>query len=174
MKLADLEGLEFSYDCVGCTEAATTPPGYHRLEHRERLGEGPEVFRRAASALMTFEMHRASGIGMTATSPSAEVGTLTLGRLGPIPVPCKIVRTMNDPAETGFAYGTLQGHPEAGEESFTISQAEDGSVWFTLLAYSRPGTWYTRLAGPIARLGQSLAARRYATALRRLAQTPRS
>ena len=39
----------------------------------------------------------------------------------------------------GFAYGTLPGHAESGEERFLIEwdQDEDG-VWFDILAFSRP------------------------------------
>lgn len=50
MKLDDLAALRFSYDVVGSTRYDETPPGYHRLEYRTRIGAGarcsPEPERR--------------------------------------------------------------------------------------------------------------------------------
>jgi uncharacterized protein (UPF0548 family) len=182
MKLEDLAGLRFTYDEVGCTQDDETPEGFHRLEYRQRIGDGDEVFQRAADALLTWRMHRAAGIPVTATATPPQVGTDSLGRLGPgmlirrlrtqtqlgLPVPCRVVRVVNEPDRIGFAYGTLEGHPEAGEESFLVTRDKDG-VYAAIRAYSRPATWYTHLAGPITRKAQQYAATRYAAALRRLA-----
>ena len=42
MKLNELAGRRFNYDCVGSTtDAGTTPTGYHRLTVRERVGGLP-------------------------------------------------------------------------------------------------------------------------------------
>ncbi|TCC20628.1 DUF1990 family protein [Kribbella sindirgiensis] len=180
MKLEDLAGLRFTYDEVGSTQYDETPEGYHRLEYRERIGTGDEVFQRAADALLSWRMHRAAGIPVTATATPPQVGTDSLARLGPgmlirrlrtqrgLPVPCRVVWVVNEPDRIGFAYGTLEGHPEAGEECFLITR-ESGGIYATIRAYSRPATWYTRLAGPITRRAQHYAATRYAGALRRLA-----
>ncbi|GAA3125089.1 uncharacterized protein (UPF0548 family) [Kribbella aluminosa] len=81
--------------------------------------------------------------------------------------PVASVWTVNEPDRIGFAYGTLQGHPESGEESFLVARAADG-VYVAIRAYSRPASWYTRLAGPVTRKAQYCAATRYAAALRRL------
>ncbi|CAM5304941.1 hypothetical protein SMICM304S_05948 [Streptomyces microflavus] len=69
---------------------------------------------------------------------------------------------------TGFGYGTLSGHPEIGEECFVVDLAEDGTVWFTVMAFSRPAVWYARLAGPIVPQVQLWYARRLGRTLRRL------
>ena len=184
MKLEDLADLRFNYDVVGSTRYDETPEGYHRLEHRERLGSGDEVFQRAGEALFQWRMQRTAGLPVTATDTPPRVGTDSLARLGPglligrlrtlvpianlgLPVPCRVVWIVDEPDRIGFAYGTLQGHPESGEESFVVTRDPDG-VYFTIRAYSRAATWYTRLAGPVTRMAQSYAARRYAAALRRL------
>lgn len=185
MKLEDLNGLRFSYDVVGSTRYDETPPGYHRLEYKARIGEGDEVFRRAGEALLNWRMHRTAGLPMKSTDSPVVIGANSLGRLGAgmligrlrtvsplgmlgLPVPCRVVWIVDEPERIGFAYGTLQGHPESGEESFVVTREPDG-IHFTIRAYSRPATWYTRLGGPATRKAQSLAARRYANALRRLA-----
>jgi uncharacterized protein (UPF0548 family) len=185
MKLEDLAQLRFNYDAVGSTRYDETPAGYHRLEHRILLGRGDQVFRRAGEALLTWRMHRAAGLPMKATDTPAVIGTNTLGRLGAglllgrlrtttalglvgLPVPCRVVWTVDEQDRTGFGYGTLQGHPASGEESFVVSREPDG-VYLTVRAYSRPATWYARLGGPATRAGQQYTASRYANALRRLA-----
>ncbi|MFC5264595.1 DUF1990 family protein [Kribbella qitaiheensis] len=172
MKLADLAGRRFSYDVVGSTRFDETPPGYHRLELRTRIGDGDDFFRRAGEALMTWKMHNKAGVRIKATDSPAVIGANSLGRLGigslGLPVLCRVVWVVDEPDRIGFAYGTLEGHPEAGEESFLVTREPDG-IYFTLRAYSRPGTWYTRLGGRATRTAQSIFARRYTTALRRLA-----
>jgi uncharacterized protein (UPF0548 family) len=167
MRLDDLPQLHFSYDVIGSTRFVETPAGYHRLEHRARLGAGDEVFRRAGEALLAWRMQRLAGVPFTAEGPAA-VGVNALGRLGPLSIPCRVVWTVDEPDRIGFAYGTLEGHPESGEESFLVTREPDG-IYFTVTAYSRPATWYARLGGPATRKLQGLAAKRYADALRRLA-----
>lgn len=168
MKLEDLAARRFNYDCVGSTtDEAKTPTGYHRLQIRERVGDAA-AFERLAEAVMRFDMHRAAGIRMQATTARAEIGTMTLGRLAVIPVPCKVVWVVNEADRIGFAYGTLDGHPEAGEEAFIVTRESVGT-WFTLLAYSRPATWYARLGGPVTCIAQTQAAHHYARSLRKLA-----
>ena len=56
----------------------------------------------------------------------------------------------------GFAYGTLPAHPERGEERFLVEwNRADDSVWYDLLAFSRPGHWLARLGYPYARYEQA-------------------
>ncbi|MFF1818264.1 DUF1990 family protein [Kribbella sp. NPDC058245] len=184
MRLDDLPQLHFTYDVVGSTRFDKTPPGYHRLEHRARLGDGDEVFQRAGEALLAWRMHRLAGLPFTADGTAA-IGVNALGRLGPgmvigrlrtavpiglvgLAIPCRVVWTVDEPDRIGFAYGTLEGHPESGEESFVVTRESDG-VYFTVTAYSRAAAWYARLGGPATRTLQGLAAKRYFNALRRLA-----
>jgi uncharacterized protein (UPF0548 family) len=51
----------------------------------------------------------------------------------------------------GFAYGTLPGHAAIGEERFTVEfDKNDGTVWYDILAFSRPKA-LARLAYPFTR-----------------------
>jgi uncharacterized protein (UPF0548 family) len=59
----------------------------------------------------------------------------------------------------GFAYGTLPGHVESGEERFMVEWDEDDAVWYDLRAVSRPRHWVTRLGYPLTRLQQRRFAR---------------
>jgi uncharacterized protein (UPF0548 family) len=68
----------------------------------------------------------------------------------------------------GFAYGTLPGHAESGEERFTVAWHEaDGAVWYDILAFSRPQQLLARLGYPFARRLQKRFARGSAAAMQR-------
>jgi uncharacterized protein (UPF0548 family) len=128
------------------------------------------VYEAARRALFGWHMHRAVPLGVTATAPEAAPGVRVTLRIGPIRAPCQVVWTVQQPARSGFAYGTLPGHPESGEEAFLLDHHPDGAVDFTVLALSRPAAWYARAAGPLARWTQLAAAHRYASVLRRLSR----
>ena len=51
----------------------------------------------------------------------------------------------------GFGYGTLPEHAESGEERFQVEWREDDSVWYDILAFSRPNQWCSRIAYPYVR-----------------------
>jgi uncharacterized protein (UPF0548 family) len=141
--------MSFTYDDVGATrERGFCPPGFHPMNVRTRIGEGEDVFRRAAEAVMTWEMHRAMGVGMeTAADRAAPDVDVTVTLAGVIKAPCRVVWTVEEHRRTGWAYGTLAGHPECGEESFVVDRTGDGTVWLTVHAFSRAAKWYARAGG---------------------------
>ncbi|MER8184937.1 DUF1990 domain-containing protein [Kitasatospora sp. NPDC094015] len=166
--------VEFSYREVGATaEGGELPAGYRHLRHRTRLGAGREVFAAAGRTVLTWRMHRAVGVGIRADAERAAPGVVVRVVLGAgrfaLVAPCAVVWAVEEPARAGFAYGTLPGHPECGEEAFVVELAPDGQVWFTVTAFSRPARWYTRLGLPLALAFQHLYARRCGRVLRRAA-----
>jgi len=58
---------------------------------------------------------------------------------------------IDEPRRFGFAYGTLPGHAERGEERFLIEWLTDDTVWYDLDAISCPRYWAARVAYPVAR-----------------------
>jgi len=164
--------MSFTYDDVGATRRdGFCPPGFHPLHVRTRIGEGEEVFRRASEALLTWEMHRELGVGIDASAdraaPDVDV-TVTLAGL--IKAPCRVVWTVEEHRRAGWAYGTLSGHPECGEEAFVVERTGDGTVWLTVNAFSRGAKWYARAGGPATRGLQHAYARRCGVVLRRLCE----
>ncbi|MEU7282197.1 DUF1990 domain-containing protein [Streptomyces sp. NPDC045431] len=162
-----------SYPEVGATRTRPLPAGYHHLRVEVPIGSGRDVFRTAGAAVTTWRVHRASGARIRAESPRAEPGAgveVSLG-LGPLRLtaPCEVVWTVYEDDRAGFAYGTRQGHPERGEESFVVDLRADGSVWFTVTAFSRPARWYTRAGGPLVPVVQRWYARRLGRTLRKIA-----
>ncbi|MGI5194722.1 DUF1990 family protein [Streptomyces sp. CA-288835] len=159
----------FTYDDVGATRENRTPPGYHPLHVRTRIGEGRKVFEASSQAVLTWELHRAMGVGITTEAPKAAPGVeLTVTLAGLIKAPCRIVWTVEEPRQAGWAYGTLPGHPESGEEAFLVEMTGDGTVWLTVRAFSRAAKWYARAGGPATRGLQHAYARRCGAVLRRL------
>ncbi|MEC3914987.1 DUF1990 family protein [Nocardia sp. CDC160] len=160
----------FTYAEVGAT-AGEFPPGYDHFQVRRRIGSGRDLFERAGEQIRAYRIQRGTGIFHSASTPTAEPGTeltvrLGLGPLG-INAPCRVVYVLDEPNRRGFAYGTLPGHPEIGEELFAVEyDPTDDSVHGVIAAFSRPGTWYVRLGAPLVRLIQHWFAHRYIATLR--------
>lgn len=157
-----------TYPEVGATRGAL-PSGYAHLDRRRTIGRGAGDFARAADAVMTWQVQRRAGLTVRASSERAATGVrvtvrLGVGRLG-VDAPCVVVLTVDEPRRRGFAYGTLAGHPEQGEELFLVEHHADDTVTLTVRAFSRPALWWTRAAGPAARLVQRLVTERYLRAL---------
>jgi uncharacterized protein (UPF0548 family) len=163
---------DFSYHPVGATRDGTQPPGFRRLRVRGRVGTGPDAFAAAADAVLTWRMHRAMGVRMETGAEGAAPGAGVVVGLGVGPLrlraPCRVVWTVRDERRAGWAYGTLHGHPVAGEEAFVVEREEDGGVWLTVSAFSRPVTRWTRAAGPLLPVAQRLYGLRCVQVLRGL------
>jgi len=111
-------------------------------------------------------MQRGVGMRVEATTVTAAAGTDMLGRLGPVQVPCRVVYVVDEPDRRGFAYGTLPGHPESGEELFSVRyDPTSDAVFAAATAFSRPALWWSRLGAPVSRVAQRVIARRYLRAV---------
>ncbi|MFY1678921.1 DUF1990 family protein [Streptomyces sp. WMMC905] len=166
-----MSSRDFTYDAVGATrEPGACPPGFRPLHVRTRIGEGEAVFRRAAEAVATWEMHRALGLTFDTEAARAAPGVeVTITVAGLLRAPCRVVWTVEEHRLAGWAYGTLSGHPESGEEAFVVDRTGDGTVWLTVSGFSRPTTWYAKAGGAATRGLQHAYARRCGTVLRRIA-----
>jgi uncharacterized protein (UPF0548 family) len=160
-----LRDAEFTYAEVGAT-AGALPAGYHHLRRVVRVAAG---FEEAAEALLRWQVHLRAGLTVAASAARTEPGTLVeLGfGAGPVRVhaPCRVIYVVDEPHRRGFAYGTLPGHPERGEESFLVERQEDGTARFRITAFSRPARLSVKAAGPVARLVQRRITARYLAAL---------
>jgi peptide-methionine (S)-S-oxide reductase len=152
--LASQEGQPFSYPEVGSSRGE--PPSGYAIDHnRVCLGEGVETFERAVAALrhwMMFDLGWVSpGLPDAPIEPGTPVAVLAKHFGFWSLIGCRIVYVIDEPESFGFAYGTLPDHPEMGEERFSVEyHADDRSVWYDILAFSRPRR-LIRLVRPIAR-----------------------
>ncbi len=168
---ARYEAAELTYPEHGAT-SGQLPAGYRHVIRRERIGEGEAAYRRAVESLFSWRVHRGAGLSVL-IGPTPAIGAVAVMRLGPPVVgpvaPCRIIAVVDEPRRRGFAYGTLPGHPFAGEESFVVEWAGDGSVWFSIRAFSRPATLLVRLGAPAVRLVQTVMTDRFVRAARHAA-----
>jgi uncharacterized protein (UPF0548 family) len=159
----------FTYSEVGATQGPL-PEGYHRFRLRRRIGHGRALFEHAGAEILAYRMQKGTGVFHEASTPTAAPGTRLTVRLGlgplAITAPCRVVYVLDEPHRRGFAYGTLAGHPEIGEELFAVEyDPADDTVYGLVTAFSRNATWYARLGGPAVRLMQRVVAGRYIGAL---------
>lgn len=169
--LAELATASVTYDHVGSTLDRAAPGRRHTVE----LGTGTGTFDLAVAGLRAWACHQGIGATIHPVGAALAEGTdvIVVLHLGPIRllVPDRIVAVVDEPDRFGFAYGTLPGHAERGEESFIVERAVDGCVTATIRVHAR-GSWLVaRLAGPVVGLLQRIASRRYLGALRGFVET---
>jgi uncharacterized protein (UPF0548 family) len=164
--MAELLDAPYTYAHVGAT-ASALPEGCRHLV-RSRVLDDTD-FDSAVERLMSWQVHDRAGLSVTTSSARAMPGTVVEMRLGPpwfgVRIPCRVAYVINEPARAGFAYGTLPGHPETGEERFTVHRGADGTVTFTIAAFSNPATTIARVSGPVARWVQARMTTRYLKAI---------
>ncbi len=165
---ADDAARQLTYPEVGAT-AGVMPSGYRTLDVTQPIGRGQEWFETAAQRVLSWDMHRRAGLLVHTDQPhvAAHADAVLELRLGPwwMRAPVRVVTVVREPTTQGFAYGTLPGHPECGEERFLVHIDADQLVTAQIRAFSRPGRWFTRLGRPIARRVQNAITQRYLDAL---------
>ena len=165
MDFAVLAQEPFTYTEVGAT-ARQLPDGYHHVECSARIGIGRSRFQAAAAKVMRWGMLRGAGVRVRASTDMAEVGSVVIVGRGPVHAPCRVVYVVDDENRRGFAYGTLRGHPESGEELFAVRyDPVDDGVYAEITAFSRHATWWSKAAGPVTSLMQRIVTRRYLSAV---------
>lgn len=153
--------LDFNYSAVGAT-ASTPPAGYTVDRTRIELGTGEEVFDAAKFALLNWQQFRLGWVDVWSTEARLEVGQVVAIMGQAVGLwwlnACRIVYTIDESgpiSRFGFAYGTLPGHVESGEERFRVEwDQESDRVTYEILAFSKPNHILTRLGYPLVRRSQ--------------------
>ena len=156
--LAAQQELPFTYEAVGAT-AETPPAGYVVDRTRIKLGEGEPVFRSAIAALRRWGQFNLGWVEAWPSDTPIQSGEVVAVMGRAIGVwwlnACRVVYIVDETgpiSKFGFAYGTLPGHVESGEERFLVEwDRSDDAVWYDILAFSRPNHVLTRLGYPVVR-----------------------
>ena len=181
--LLSLKDAPLSYAPVGCTresrQGEPVPPAFNRDHERVLLGKGEGVFRRACGAVRQWQMMPPSVVQPCPAGVPIEEGAMvanlfrawTLG--GWLVLPTRILYLVDEATgeftRSGFAYGTVQGHWEHGEERFLVEwDRRDDSVWYDLLVFSRPRHPLAKLAYPYTRYEQGRFRRLSCAAMRKI------
>lgn len=156
--LESQEEAAFSYAEIGATDGIL-PTDYDIDHNRIKLGEGFEVFEKAVKSLKNWKMFET---GWTQICPKTspieknEIVAVLVNHFGFWSLNAtKIVYLLEEKGEIekrGFAYGTLAEHGESGEERFSIEyHRKDESVWYDLLAFSKPNYFLAKIGYPVSR-----------------------
>ena len=156
--IASQRDRPFTYSAVGETDG-TPPEGFIVDHNRIQLGHGKHLYEHVLSALQQWEEFDLGWvsivpkgvpieIGATVAVKARAFGTWSLNATRIV----YVVNERNAVERFGFAYGTLPDHVECGEERFTIEFHEsDESVWYDILAFSKPQHPLVKMAYPLAR-----------------------
>jgi uncharacterized protein (UPF0548 family) len=165
-----------TYAEVGATRSEVLPAGYRHVRRRVSLGVGEGLFTAVVAGMRNWGIHQQAGLRLRRATATPEVGSDFSAGLPLLMftlwVPCRVVWVRDEASFYGYGFGTLRGHPECGEEAFTVSVADDGRVWFALRAFSRPVSWAARLGGAGTTWLQNRITDRYVAAAGRLGQRP--
>lgn len=153
--LAAQSKLDLTYSTVGAT-AAVPPAGYVVDHTRINLGDGEKVFAAAKAALARWDHFRLGWVETCPPDIPIKVGKVVAVLARKLGVwwlnACRIVYVVDEDGPVqrfGFAYGTLPDHAESGEERFLAEWDQaTGSVWYDVLAFSRPRHLLARLGYP--------------------------
>jgi len=155
---------ELTYAEVGATASEALPDGYHHVRATRSLGVVD--LDAVGEILFGWKVQERAGVRRVAGPDRVALGVDVTFRSLLQTIPCRVVEVVDEPDRRGFAYGTLPGHPETGEERFIAERdPQTGEVTATITAFSNPATWVTRLGGPVGRLVQRLMTRRYLDAM---------
>jgi uncharacterized protein (UPF0548 family) len=175
--LAAQSKLGFTYSAIGAT--ATVPPAQYAVDHtRIKLGEGDEVFTKAAlERWAQFRLGWVEAWPAETLIQTGEVVAVIAHEMGMWWLnACRIVYVVDETGPVrrfGFAYGTLPDHAESGEEKFLVEwDRASGEVWYDILAFSRPHQFLARLGHPYLRQVQKRFRTESAAAMLTAARNP--
>ncbi len=164
-EVEQLRTAGFTYPAVGSTREGVAPSGFRVLRRSLDLGSGRERFDRAVEGLLGWDMHCRVGLRVRTSDAQVVQGAVAVIRLGVgilgVDAPVRVVYVIDEPRRAGFAYGTLPGHPERGEEAFVVELLDGGAVRFSITAFSNSSSLVARASGPLGRVVQSWVTDRY-------------
>jgi len=165
--LEQARAAEPTYAHVGSTLAPEPRAGAYT--DSIDVGTGERDFASARDAVQTWVAQRAIGAEIVPADQDVELGAtvILVVRRGPVFFLAvdRVVAVIDEPRQYSFAYGTLPGHPERGEESFTVDRLDDDRVRVAIRVEAESSTITGRIAGPVMRWIQRAALGRYLRAI---------
>jgi uncharacterized protein (UPF0548 family) len=170
--LNEQSSLDVTYHPVGITDLPPPIDGYHFVRGTTQLGEGRGTYERAVRSLQEWRVHERVGLSVTSNRPDVEQGSTAVCQMRivglNVTIVCRVVKIFDDENQWGFAYGTLPHHVEQGEELFLVARRSDGTVHFSVSAFSRPRHPLVKVGAPVARAVQRVITTRYLRAMTEL------
>lgn len=147
---------EVAYNPLLHTSFPERVKGYVNDDNVAVIGQGEECFEKAREAVRSWRVFPDSWAKVYVSEVAQKVGTVVgvvLKHLGFYSInPSRVVYVVDEKTKAGFAYGTLPGHAERGEELFQVEwDKESDNVSYRIRAYSRPGHLLSLLGYPVVR-----------------------
>jgi uncharacterized protein (UPF0548 family) len=158
--LAAQSKLSFSYPEVGATRVPSNPPAGYLINHyRGKLGRGAEDYGKALAALYSWKMYSLSWTKLYWPETEIKEGAVVAVLAKHLGLwwlnACRVIYTFTEDDgshRSGFAFGTLPGHVETGEERFTVHwDGKSDEVSYELFAFARPKLLMAKMAYPLVR-----------------------
>jgi uncharacterized protein (UPF0548 family) len=158
--LASQAKAQFSYSGVGFSANESRVVGYIVDHNRWLLGYGQDVWSRAVEAVHNWQMFNMDWLQLCWPNAPIKEGAnvaVLIRHFGFWSLnAARVVYVLSENSASierrGFAYGTLLDHAESGEERFSVErESRDDSVWYDLLAFSRPRAISAKAAFPLTR-----------------------
>ena len=157
--LDTLEGCltrPFSYPFVGASKTGA-PNGWRSDDQRILLGDSKqfEAARRALHGWIQFDLTWVFPHEQDVPIEKGNLFCFTSRQFGIWAINvCRIVYLIDEDSDSarryGFAYGTVDRHSVAGEETFTLElDKRTNQLFFRLTKFSRPAHFLTRIALPL-------------------------
>ncbi len=150
-------GLDYSYQEVGASQKEE-PKNYDNDHSSIYLGRGEELWSQAKKVLDHWQQFPKGWTKILPAQAPLEVNqnVAVLFRMWGLwfTNSARIVYVLKEENRYGFAYGTLPGHVEKGEECFWIEREANGAIYYHIKAFSKPRFWLAKLGYPIARMYQ--------------------
>lgn len=144
-----------TYSEVGNTQEDGPVKGYDNDFAEAEIGLGEADFRKAKKALQNWQMFPAKWTKILPEKTLIQVGNnvAMLARFAGLwwRNSCKILYIIDEPNRYGFAYATLPGHIEAGEELFLVRMDAEGRVFYSIKAFSKPYHIFAKIGYPMVR-----------------------
>ncbi len=155
--IAEEKQLPFTYSPIEGTRRAKIE-GYDNDFAQIKLGEGELVFEKAKKLIQDWKMFPSAWTKILGDNKSIQEGTSIVMMARFLGVwfrnSCKIVYVIDEKKRFGFAYGTLPGHIESGEELFLVEINQQNEVFYSIKAFSRPRHFLAKIGYPIIRILQ--------------------
>jgi len=148
--------LTYTYPEVGAS-AEDTLSDYDNDYNYSTIGQGEEAWQKAKQALRDWQHFPQDWTKIYPIAPlEKDAVVVVMIRLWGLwwKNSSRIVYTWDAPDKFGFAYGTLPGHFETGEEAFWVEKNDVGEVSYHIRAFSKPRFWMAKIGYPIARIYQ--------------------
>ena len=160
--IASQRDLPYTYAEVGATNASP-PAGYNVDHNRIELGSGEATYHDAVDALKQWRHFELGWVAIVPRGVVVEIGATVAVKARAFGTwslnATRVVYVIDESRRFGFAYGTLPDHVEKGEERFLVEWLPDDSVWYDIVAFSRPQHPLVKLSAPLARRLQAQFAR---------------